>query len=597
MMRILKGIPTLGRIVAGEAFVYSRPVLTIPRYEVEGDEDTISKELARLNTALGAVKTDLLELGKTLQDEAPSAGPGYIDAAILALGDPTVTERVNSRIREERLNVEWIYNEVMKEIVETIGKSGSEYMKERAPDVAMITHRVMRHLVQNKGSALPETMEKSVVIAHALSPGEAVSFYRKKAKALVTETGGRTSHLAIISRGLKLTAVLGASGAVESVKAGDQVIVDGMDGIVVVNPEAKTLAQYARREKKRAEMEEPLTRARFTPCALREGVRVSLLANIEVEEQLETAKDSGCEGVGLFRTEYAFMNAEYPPTEEEQYGTYKRVAEAMSPLETTIRVIDLGGDKTPPYMSFRDERNPFLGLRGLRYALAHREILRTQLRAILRASSNGNVRILIPMVSDLDEVASVRKIIAECAAELPAHCPERGALLPVGAMVETPSSVFLIDRIAEHVDFLSVGTNDLIQYTLAVDRVNEGVAGEYELVQPSILRCLKLIADGAKEKGVEVSVCGEIAGSPLYALLLVGFGYRKLSMSPTIIPPMRSVIADSSLEEAERLACHALTYSSKHELTKFVRDYTSDRFGRLERFFPEPFTHDPRVKA
>jgi phosphotransferase system enzyme I (PtsI) len=596
-MRILKGIPTLGRIAVGEAFVYSRPVLTIPRYTVEGDQDSISKELGRLNAALGAVKADLLELKRTLQDEAPSAGPGYIDATVLALDDPTVIERVKSRIGSERLNVEWIYNEVMKEIAETIGKSGSDYMKERAPDVAAITHRVMRKLVRSEGSVLPETMESSVVIAGSLSPGEAVAFHKKKVKALVTETGGRTSHLAIIARGLKLTAVLGSSGIVESVKPGDEVIVDGMDGIVVVNPDAEVRVAYARREKERAEMEESLARARLAPCALREGVRVSLLANIEVEEQLETAKGSGCEGVGLFRTEYAFMDREFPPTEEEQFGIYRRVAEAMSPLETTIRVIDLGGDKTPSYMDHRDERNPFLGWRGLRYALAHRDILRTQVRAILRASAHGNVRILLPMVSDIDEVASVREIVASCAAELSAESLQWSGRLPVGAMVETPASVFVIDRLAEHADFLSVGTNDLIQYTLAIDRGNEMVAGEYELVQPSILRCLKLIADGAKQKGVEVSVCGEIAGSPLYTLLLIGLGYRKLSMSPTAIPLIKSVIADSSLAEAERLACQALAHSSKGDLTRFVREYTTGRFGRFKNFFPEPFTRDRRAGA
>jgi phosphotransferase system enzyme I (PtsI) len=583
MTQTYKGIPTLRRIVTGAAFVYSRPILTIPRYTVEGDEGSLAMELGRLKTALGATKTELVELKRTLQDE--HAEPGYFDAVILALEDPTVIEKVKSKIKAERLNVEWIFSEVMKEISETIGKSGSDYMKERAPDIVSLTHRVMRNLVGTKDGVLPGTMENSIVVARSLSPGEAVAFYRKKAKALVTETGGSTSHLAIIARGLRMPAMLGSNGIVDRVQTGDEVIVDGTGGMVIVNPDPEVRAAYKRREKESAELESAVAAVRHAPSTLLEGIHVSLLANIEVEEQLELVKDSGCEGVGLFRTEYIFINSQSLPTEEEQYGIYKRVAEAMNPLETTIRVIDIGGDKMPAYMDHRDERNPFLGWRGLRYALAHRGILRTQIRAILRAAAHGNVRILFPMVSDLDEVASVKEIVRSCAAELSGKTLPRSGGVPIGVMVETPSSVFLLDRIIEQADFLSVGTNDLIQFTLAIDRGNEMVAGEYELVQPSILRCLKTIADCAREKGTELSVCGEMAGNPLYTLLLVGLGYRKLSMGPTMIPLIKSIVAGSSLAEAERLASAALGHSSKEELTKFVRERMTDRFGRLKSYF------------
>jgi len=432
---------------------------------------------------------------------------------------------------------------------------------------------------------IPDTVKNPIVIAHTLSPPEIVALYKKNVKAFVTEIGGKTSHVTIMARDLEIPAVVGIEDITKQVNSDEEVIVDGTIGTVVVNPERDTVALYKYRKDKYEKYESTLKELEKKASVLKGGEEVTLLANMDVEEELVIIEKNNCMGIGLFRTEYLFLNRNQSPTEEEQFDIYRKIIEKLNPFEVTIRVIDIGGDKKPPYMDYYEEKNPFLGWRGIRYALSHKEILKGQIKAILKASHYGNTRIMFPMVSDIDEIEEILDVMQLCKNELSQESIPFNTELPLGIMVETPSSIILLDLIADLVDFISVGTNDLIQYTLAIDRGNGMVATEFDPIHPAILRSLQKISEIAFQKRLETSICGEMAGDPLYTLLLIGFGYRKLSMSLMSIPIVKSIIVNSSLNDAETLAARALELSSKREVGRYIRQEMIQRFSYLEDYF------------
>jgi phosphotransferase system enzyme I (PtsI) len=412
-----------------------------------------------------------------------------------------------------------------------------------------------------------------------------VKLHRKKVSAFVTEIGGRTSHAAIMARDLKIPAVIGLGGVTDRIDSGDRVIVDGRVGNVIIEPEPDTRTLYSLKEKDQRKYEEELRTIEKKACCLKDGHTIDLLANMDLEEEIELVQQCGCNGIGLFRTEYIFLNRSSVPTEDEQFDIYRHILSQMNPDSVTIRVIDVGGDKKPPHMYGYEESNPFLGLRGIRYLLAHRDILKQQLRAILRASAYGRAKIMFPMVNDPDEMREIQVVLSACRKELASESVSFDSDIDIGVMAETPASVILLEEIAEYVDFFSVGTNDLIQYTLAIDRGNSMVSSEFDPIHPAILRSLKHINETAERCGVDLSICGEMAGDPLYSLLLIGLGFRTLSMGVMTIPIVKSIVLESDLEDARALAERALKSTFKNQTGADLRREMIKRFKHLEDYF------------
>jgi phosphotransferase system enzyme I (PtsI) len=585
MERFYKGVPGSGRIAFGNAIVFRKSNIFIPRYDIAKDDNTVGQEIEKLESALMITKNELEELKSDLKKDHSALETGYIDTTILMLDDPLIREKVTNRIIESYLNIEWVFNEVIEEIADKLSDSEDNYFRERAPDVLSIGRKVLKNLLGSEELDIPENVENPIIVAHTLSPPEIVTFYKKKVKAFVTEIGGKTSHVTIMARDLEIPAVVGIEDISKLVNTGEEIIVDGTIGTIVVNPEKDTVSLYRYREKKYEKNESTLGKLETRESTLKGGEEITLMANMDVEEELVLIEKSNCKGIGLFRTEYLFLNRSESPTEQEQFEIYRKIIKKLHPYEVTIRVIDIGGDKKPPYMDYYEEKNPFLGWRGIRYALSHKQILKGQIKAILKASLYGNARIMFPMVNDLDEIEEIFSVMELCKTELAKEGTPFNPDLPLGIMIETPSSIILLDLIADLVDFISVGTNDLIQYTLAIDRGNGMVATEFDPIHPAILRSLKRISEIASRKGLETSICGEMAGDPLYTLLLIGFGYKKLSMSLMSIPIVKSIIVNSSYEDAEIIAKNALELSLKREVGRYVREEMVQRFGYLEDYF------------
>jgi phosphotransferase system enzyme I (PtsI) len=585
MEKFFKGVPASRKIAIGTAVVFLRSNIFIPKHSIAKNKESLDREREKLESALLKTRKQLEELRQELKHNQTALETGFIDTSLLMLDDPLIREKVSKKLRETSLNIEWVFNGVIEEIAGKLHASEDHYFRERAPDVVSLGHKVLKNMMGDEELELPPGTKNAVVFCHTLSPPEFIYFYKRSMKAVVTEIGGKTSHVAIMARDLEIPAVVGVEGATKHVQTGDPVIVDGNVGTVILNPEKDTVVLYTFKRKENERYEKHLKKIEKKACVLQEGMEVELLANLDVEEELELIHKNSCKGIGLFRTEYIFLNRDKSPSEEEQVEIYRKIVKKLAPTEVTIRTIDIGGDKKPPYMEYYEEKNPFLGWRGIRFALSHREILKDQIRAILRASQHGNTRIMFPMVNDIDETREILRVMEECKGELSGKKVPFDEKMALGIMVETPSSIILLDRIAEYIDFVSVGTNDLIQYTLAIDRGIGMVASEFDPTHPAILRSLKRIAEICSEKGLELSICGEMAGYPLYTLLLIGLGYRKLSMSMTSIPLVKNIVINSSLRDAEELACKALEISSKSEVNRYIKAQMISRFKDLEDYF------------
>ncbi len=585
MEKFFKGIPGSGKIAFGSALVFIKSNIIIPKYSISPGSNSIENEIEKLEFALLKTRNQLEALKTDLQESQSAIETGYIESTIMMLEDPLIKERVTEKIKESYLNIEWIFNEVMEEIAGKLQDSGDSYFKDRAPDVLSIGQRVLKNLFGKQEVEIPKNIKDPIVVAHTLSPPEFIHFYKKNIKAVVTEIGGKTSHVSIMARDLEIPAVIGVNNITKAAQTGDPIIVDGTIGTVILNPAKDSTTLYKYKIERNKKYEKTLKKITGKACVLKEGTEITLMANLDVEEELNLVTKNYCKGIGLFRTEYIYLNRKQSPSEDEQCEIYKRVIRELSPYEVIIRVIDIGGDKKPPYMSYYEEKNPFLGWRGIRYALSHRELFKEQIRAILRAANFGNARIMFPMVNDLDEIQEIKNVMKECEDELTLKNVPFKRNISSGIMVETPSSIILLDRIADMVDFISVGTNDLIQYTLAIDRGNGMVASEFDPTHPAMLRSLKTITDIASKKELYVSICGEMAGDPLYTLLLIGLGYKILSMSPVSIPIIKNIVIHSSAAESEEIASRALEFTSKKDVNRYIREQMIDRFKILEDYF------------
>lgn len=539
-------------------------------------EDEIPLEIARFEAALIATRRQLNEIYQGVLQSVGPRSAGILEVHMMVLDDSAFVEEVLRRIYRTRTNCEPIIRAVSAQYAEALLKVGDAYLRERTADVQDVTRRILRNLCGQSSEDLRDVPAAQVIVAEDLAPSDTALFRKDQVIGFATDQGSTTSHTAIMARSLGIPAVVALGHMCRQVERGDPILVDGTRGQVVLRPSAKTLEDYGRRVKSLREWQDELDHLRDLPATTLDGHRVPLRANIELPDEIEAIRRHGAEGVGLFRSEYLMTAQSRGPDEDEQADAYNQVAAPLAPQPVTIRTFDLGGDKFSDSTQIPLERNPFLGFRAIRYCLAHADFFKAQLRAILRASVNCNVRILYPMVSSLTEVRRANELLEAAKAELRAESYPFDEKIPVGIMIEIPSAALIADTLAGAVDFFSIGTNDLVQYTLAVDRGNERVAALYEPTHAAVLQLIALTIRAAQAHHIKVEVCGEMGGSAVLAPLLVGLGVDELSMVPAAVPVVKSVIRRIRLEQARDLARCALASESGAEVMELCRKLVGD---------------------
>jgi phosphotransferase system enzyme I (PtsI) len=507
-----------------------------------------------------------------------------IDTHLLILEDQLLINNTVKLIHTELINAEGALGRTLRQLRQVFDSIGDEYLRERRSDIDSVGDRLMRNLRGEVRDNLDNLTGQAIVVAHDLSPADTLQLDRSKVLGFVTDVGGRTSHTAILARSMGIPAVVGLETVTTRVASGEPMIIDGTTGTVILNPSPATFREYLARKQRYDYLEKELLEYRTLRAETRDGCRMALLSNVELPEEVAAARMQGAEGIGLFRTELLFMTGSEPPDEESQYLAYRAAVEAMAPHPVTIRTLDVGGDKFVPQLNLHDEVNPAMGLRAIRFSLKEGSLFRTQLRAILRASAHGPVRIMFPMISGVAEIRACRRLLDKARHELAAEGVAMAAELPVGIMIETPAAVLLADVMAREVDFFSVGTNDLIQYCLAVDRGNEHVAYLYEPSHPAVLRALERTCSAARTAGIEVAMCGEMAGEQLYSMVLIGLGFTELSMNPPAIPRVKRLLRQVTTAEARALVEQLLRLPTAAEVVAALQAEMARRFPELFDF-------------
>jgi len=578
---LLKGIPASPGIVIGEAFLFDTRNLTIPTRGIKKSE--VPTEVARFEEALIKTRSEILKIQKKITKEMGSHHGEIFNAHLLVLEDRMLIEEVIERLRKERKCIEYVFVKVMDKYINTFSRINDEYLKERISDIDDVSKRVLRNLLGAKEYSLSELKHKVIVVAYDLSPSDTATMHKKNVIGFVTDIGGRTSHTAIMAKSLEIPAVVGLEKATATIKAGDTLIVDGTEGLVIVNPDSATLKRYQIRQHHLLEFEKTLENLKHEPAETIDGHKVELSANIELPEEVDSVIAHGAEGIGLYRTEFLYMNRKDLPTEEEQFEAYRKVAVRFKKESVIVRTLDLGGDKFLSQLEVPHEMNPFLGWRAIRFCLARPDIFKTQLRAILRASVFGNVKVMFPMISGVEELKQAIVILNECKNELRAKHIDFNEDIEVGAMIEIPSAALTSDLLAKEVDFFSIGTNDLIQYSLAVDRANEKIAYLYRPMHPAVLRLIKNIIDAGHRQNIWVGMCGEMAGESGFSLILLGMGLDEFSMSPVAIPEIKYTIRNVKFSEAQKIAETALSLPTAEEVEEFIKIKLSELVPALRK--------------
>ncbi len=563
--KVLRGIPVSAGVCRGKILVLDKARQTISRRELTDAE--LPEEVNRLEKALIRTREQILEVQRKLAEGIGAEQASIFDAHLMVLEDPALIDEAVAVIQREKVNAEYAFHMVSERYAAALAKVDDEYLRERVSDMRDVTGRVLNNLLGREEEVdLRHLKEPAVIIAHDLTPSKTAQMDRQKVLGFATDIGSKTSHTAIMARSLRIPAVVGLKNASEELESGEYALLDGYNGIIILNPTDQTLFEYGQLVRKHVTLEEKLRDALDQPAVTLDNHRVLLTANIEQAEDTHSVKTSGAEGVGLFRTEYLFINRDSPPTEEQQYQEYRQVALALKPQPVVIRTLDLGGDKFLSHLHVPTEMNPFLGWRAIRFCLQNRDIFGVQLRAILRASAEGNVKMMYPMISGLDELNQANALLAEFKEQLRAENIPFDDRMEVGVMIEIPSAALVADSLAKCTQFFSIGTNDLIQYSLAVDRMNEKIAHLYEPTHPAILRLIKNSVDAAHARKVWVSVCGEMAGDPVLVPLLIGLGVDELSAAPPLIAQVKYLVRRLKLSEAKTLAEFALSCESPSEI-------------------------------
>jgi phosphotransferase system enzyme I (PtsI) len=576
-IRSYKGIGVSPGIAIGRAVIIEKRIASVFRVPIR--EEEVPAEVTRFMEALEKTRDELLELKAKVSRSMGDEYASIFEAHAMIVGDASFADKVVQKIEEEQVNAEWSLSEVQEELQARFASFDDEYLREREADVKDVAERVQVNLQGIAHHELSEIKHDVIIIADDLTPSDTIHFNRRPIVGFATETGGRTSHTSIIAKSMFMPAVIGVPRLTKIVDNDELVIVDGYEGTVLVNPTPAMVSEYQSRVSRHEEAEKKLLENRPLPSVTRDHHQISLHANIELVEELDDAIKFGAEGIGLYRSEFLYI-AKSPvlPTEEEHFQLYKRLAEALAPNWCVIRTFDLGGKKLAREVIGSKEDNPVLGLRGLRLCMRHRDMFRTQLRALLRASAFGKLKIMFPLVSGVQELRQVKTLVREISRELDAEGVAYNKELQIGIMIEVPSAAVIADLLATEADFFAIGTNDLIQYSLAIDRSNENVSYLYEPLHPGVLRMVKFVIDAGKRAGIPVSMCGEMASDPIFAIVLLGLGLEIFSMNPSSIPVIKNVVRSVRYRDCRRIAEVALQKKTAQEIEEFVIESVAMRF-------------------
>jgi phosphotransferase system enzyme I (PtsI) len=569
-MQTLQGIPVSPGIAIGEALVLDNEGFRIPTRFVT--RDAVEEELARLGGAIASVGDQMQRNQDSVNAQLGNQYGAIFGAHLQLLNDPQLRRELDDLIRNQHLSPEYAVSRTLRRYAKFFSQLESSSMSERAQDFYDIEKSLLRNLLGRNREELGNLNTPVIILAHNLTPSETAKLDRKFVLGFATETGGAGGHTAIVAKGLEIPAVVGTGKFLADVSGGDLVIVDGDQGQVIVKPDDATLARYRGEIEQQRSLAVHLATFRDLPAETTDGQRIAICANIEFPQEVDTALARGADGIGLYRTEFLYLGAQTEPNEETHFEAYSQVARAMGDRPVVIRTLDLGADKMGFEQLGEEEHNPFLGLRSIRLSLRNLSLFRVQLRALLRASSQGNVRVMFPLVTTLHELRSAKMLLADVMEDLEEEKIAFNREIPVGIMVETPSAVVMLDRFLREVDFISIGTNDLVQYALAVDRSNKEVADLYQASDPAVLRLINLTVQASLKASVPASLCGQMSGSAHYTMLLLGLGLRSLSVPPSAISEVKRVIRSVSIPQCEAVSRRALTMDSAREVDKFLQE-------------------------
>lgn len=578
-MNTLTGIPASYGIAIGKAFLFDIGKFKVEKRKIPFTQ--IEVEVQHFKEAVLITKKEIKKLEEKVQQNIGTDIAKIFSAHLSMLEDPVLILDVAQKIREESVCAEYALECVLQNIANNFSIMEDEYFRERAVDIFDIGRRILHNLMGVVRVSVEDLIEKVIIVAHELSPSDTAHMHNSNVLGFVTEIGGRTSHAAIMARALEIPAVVGLREITCHVRNNEIIIIDGSHGTIIVNPDKETINKYSRKQEEYYTFKEGLASLRDLSAQTEDGFRVLLSANIGTTEEIDMIKREGAEGIGLYRTEYLYLERTDLPSEEEQFNAYQAVMMGVAPCPTVIRTVDLGGDKFLTHLELPIEPNPFLGLRAIRLCLKYPDIFKVQMRAILRASNYGKVRIMFPLISEIDEFYQAKAILLSVMEELEQENIPFDRKIQVGIMIETPSAALTADRLAKEVDFFSIGTNDLIQYTMAIDRVNEEVAALYKPFHPAILRLIKMTIDAAHNEGKWVGMCGEMAGDPLFTILLLGLGLDEFSMSGSSISRIKKIIRAVRLDEAKAFADEIMQITSATEVQEVLEKMMIQRFGNI----------------
>jgi phosphotransferase system enzyme I (PtsI) len=574
--KFIQGIGASPGIIIGKAYLIERFKVRLPQKQINPEQ--VEEEVQRFFNAIQESRNQLTEIKEKILDTEVRKHSFILDVHLMILDDEMMVQDTVDTIRKKKVNAEWALDLTLEKLDAAFQAIEDEYLRERRSDLHYVAARIFRNLLGKKHDDITKIKGKVIVVAHDLSPADTLQMNLKYVAGFITDIGGKVSHTAILSRSLGIPAVVGLEVATSLINGGDPLIIDGETGEVVINPTEEVSQSFLERKRRTKSFEREILKYASLPAETRDGVRIRLQANIEMVEEISSAKIHGAEGIGLYRTEILYLNRKDLPTEEEHFQIYRRLVEDIYPATATIRTLDIGGDKFLPDYSKNNEMNPALGLRAIRFSMKETDIFKTQLRGILRASAHGKLRILFPMISGMEEIRQAKAILEEVKKGLMKAKIPFDQEIEIGAMIEIPSASVTADLLAQEVNFFSIGTNDLIQYALAVDRINEHVSYLYEPLHPAILRIIRGVVQSAHQAGIPVAICGEMAAEPAYALILLGLGLDEFSMNPVSIPRVKKVLRMSRFEETRSLVEQLFQFSTASEIECFVRSWMAKRF-------------------